>query len=82
MGTDSHPDMFMDNKILAVTSQSPTGPWSPEVTLYVGEPLQEGGCIYSPAIHDYFDGTGQSLVITFTNHPNVIQAIKVVSTAL
>ncbi len=72
---------FLDNwwnaKVLMMTSQRPEGPWSEPITLYQATPIQEGGSVYAAAPHTYFDPSGKTLVVTFTNHPNVIQAIKV-----
>ena len=72
-------DNWMNNKVLAVTADQPEGPWSDPITLYQATPLTAGSSIYAAAPHPYFDPGGQTLVVTFTNHPNCIQAIKVVS---
>jgi len=50
------------------------------MTVHKPTPIQEGGNIYAAVPHQYFDPSGKTLIITYTNHPNVIQAIKVVST--
>lgn len=69
----------MDNTVYATISYSPTGPWSESIPLYKATPVKkDGGCIYSPAAHDYYDPSGKTLIITFTNHPNTVQAVKVV----
>lgn len=49
--------------------------------LYQAKPIKEGGNAYAAAPHTYFDRTGKTLVITFTNMPNKIQAIRVVSSS-
>jgi beta-xylosidase len=68
----------MNSKVLAKTALSPEGPWSDPVTLYQATPITSGSSIYAAVPHPYHDPTGKSLLVTFTNHPNVIQAIKVV----
>lgn len=68
----------MNNKVLAKTAPAPEGPWSDPVTLYQATPITSGSSIYAAVPHPYYDPTGKSLVVTFTNHPNVIQAINVV----
>lgn len=72
-------DNFWNSQIQAVASWLPTGPWTAPVLLYQAKPRQDGGCVYSPAVHTYYDASGKSIIITFTNHPNQIEAIKVVS---
>lgn len=72
-------DNWMDNKVLAMTAQKPEGPWSEAVTLYQATPITAGSSIYAAVPHPYYDVTGRTLVVTFTNHPNCIQAIKIVS---
>jgi len=59
------------------TSQKPEGPWSEPITLYQATPLQEGSSIYAAVPHPYFDESGKTLVVTFTSHPNTVQAIRV-----
>jgi hypothetical protein len=68
----------MNSKVLAKTSPAPEGPWSDSVTLYQATPITNGSSIYAAVPHPYYDLTGKSLVVTFTNYPNVIQAINVV----
>lgn len=68
---------FMDNQVLACTSNLPTGPWSKPVTLHKAQPISKGGCIYGAVPHPYYDESGKTLICTFTNHPNRLQAIKV-----
>jgi hypothetical protein len=68
----------MNSKVLAKTSPAPEGPWSDPVTLYQATPITSGSTIYAAIPHPYYDPSGKSLVVTYTNHPNVIQAIKVV----
>jgi hypothetical protein len=72
-------DNWMNNKVLAVTADKPEGPWSNPMTLYHATPLTAGSSIYAAVPHPYFDQSGETLVVTFTNHPNCIQAVKVVS---
>lgn len=62
-----------------MTADKPEGPWSESVTLYEATPITEGSSIYAAAPQPYFDTTGKTLVVTFTNNPNCIQAINVVS---
>jgi len=71
-------DNWMNNKVLMKTAQKPEGPWSETpVELYQATPVTEGGAIYAAVPHDYFDKTGRTLVVTFTNHPNRVQAVMV-----
>ena len=70
----------MNSKVLAKTAPAPEGPWSDAVTLYQATPLTNGSSIYAAVPHPYFDPAGKSLVVTFTNHPNVIQAVNMVCT--
>ncbi|KIW39404.1 uncharacterized protein PV06_09174 [Exophiala oligosperma] len=70
-------DNWMNSKVLMKTAQKPEGPWSDAVELYQATPLSEGSAIYAAIPHDYYDRDGRTLVVTFTNHPNTIQAIKV-----
>lgn len=72
-------DNWMNNKVLVITADRPEGPWSDPITLYQATPLTAGSSIYAAVPHPYFDQSGETLVVTFTNHPNCIQAIKVVS---
>lgn len=67
----------MNSKVLVKTAQRPEGPWSEPVTLYQAKPITEGSSIYAAIPHPYFDGSGRTLVVTFTNHPNVVQAVKI-----
>jgi hypothetical protein len=69
----------MNNKVLAKVANSPTGPWSDPVTLYQATPITNGSSIYAAVPHPYYDETGKNLVVTFTNHPNLIQAANIVS---
>ena len=75
-------DNWMDNKVLAKTADKPEGPWSEPITLYQATPITAGSSIYAAAPQPYFDSTGKTLVVTFTNHPNCIQGIRVVSEVL
>lgn len=61
------------------TASAPEGPWSEPQTVYKPTPVQEGGNIYAAVPHQYFDPSGKTLTVTYTNHPNVIQAIRIVS---
>ncbi|KAJ4522895.1 hypothetical protein HRR83_001398 [Exophiala dermatitidis] len=75
-------DNFMNSRVHLKTSQTPEGPWSdPPVMLYQATPIlpkEKMGCIYAAVPHPYFDESGKTLVVTFTNHPNTIQAVRVV----
>ncbi|KAJ9495287.1 hypothetical protein H2202_009315 [Exophiala xenobiotica] len=71
-------DNWMNNKVLMKTAQKPEGPWSETpVELYQATQVTEDGAIYAAVPHDYFDKTGRTLVVTFTNHPNRVQAVMV-----
>ena len=67
----------MNSKVLLKTAQLPEGPWSDPITLYQATPLTEGSSIYAAVPHPYYDETGKTLVVTFTNHPNTIEAVRV-----
>jgi len=69
----------MNSKVLVKTAPAPEGPWSETTTLYQATPITKGSSIYAAVPHPYNDLTGKTLVVTFTNHPNLIQAIRVVS---
>ncbi|OAL40337.1 hypothetical protein AYO20_00073 [Fonsecaea nubica] len=71
-------DNWMNSKVLLKTAQQPEGPWSDPITLYQATPIQPGSSIYAAVPHPYFDETGKTLVVTFTNHPNTVQAVRVV----
>jgi hypothetical protein len=71
-------DNWMNNKVLAKVAYTPTGPWSDPVTLYQATPITNKSSIYAAVPHPYYDETGKHLVVTFTNHPNVIQAVNIV----
>ncbi|KIV80939.1 hypothetical protein PV11_08404 [Exophiala sideris] len=70
-------DNWMNSKVLMKTAQRPEGPWSDATTLYQATPITNGSSIYAAVPHPYFDESGQTLVVTFTNHPNVVQAVKI-----
>lgn len=72
-------DNWMNNKVLAKVAYTPTGPWSDPVMLYQATPITNGSSIYAAVPHPYYDESGKNLVVTFTNHPNLIQAVNVVS---
>lgn len=72
-------DNWMNNKVLAKVAYTPTGPWSDPVTLYQAMPITNGSSIYAAVPHPYYDESGRNLIVTFTNHPNLIQAVNVVS---
>ena len=73
------PDNFMSSTVHAQTAPAPEGPWSQPMALHKQEPITNGSTIYAAAPHPYYDLTGKTLIVTFTNHPNTIQAIKIVS---
>lgn len=75
-------DKFWSCQVLVKTAPAPEGPWSEPITVYKPTPIQEGGNVYTAIPHPYYDNSGQTLVITYTNHPNTIQAIQVVSIVL
>ncbi|KAK5945941.1 hypothetical protein PMZ80_000080 [Knufia obscura] len=71
-------DNFWSCQVLKLkTALTPEGPWSEPMTVHKPKPVQEGGNIYAAVPHQYFDPSGKTLIITYTNHPNTIQAIKV-----
>ncbi|KAL9616631.1 MAG: hypothetical protein Q9160_008514 [Pyrenula sp. 1 TL-2023] len=72
-------DSFVDSKIQAKVAYLPEGPWSDPVELFQATPITPGGAAYAAAPQPYFDKSGKTLVVTFTNLPNVIQAIRVAS---
>ena len=72
-------DNWMNNKVLAKVAFTPTGPWSEPVTLYEAAPITNGSFIYAAIPQPFYDESGKSLVVTFTNHPNLIQAVNIVS---
>jgi hypothetical protein len=76
--THDRTDNWMNSKVLLKTAQQPEGPWSDPITLYQATPLTDGSSIYAAVPHPYFDESGKTLVVTFTNHPNTIQAVRVV----
>ena len=63
------------NKVALRTANSPEGPWSADVIVY--EPKLLGSYAYAGVAHPYLDSTGQTLTISYTNAPNVIEVIKV-----
>ena len=63
------------NKVALRTAASPEGPWSADVIVY--EPKLLGPHAYAGVAHPYLDSTGQTLTISYTNAPNVIEVIKV-----
>lgn len=67
----------MNSKVLVQTAQRPQGPWSDTITLYQATPITAGSAIYAAVPHPYFDDGGKTLVVTFTNHPNTVQAVKI-----
>lgn len=69
----------MNSKVLIKTAIAPEGPWSESITAYQATPIMKGSSIYAAIPHPYYDESGKTMIITFTNHPNVIQAIKIVS---
>jgi hypothetical protein len=60
-----------------MTAPAPEGPWSEAACIYQATPIGAG--VYAAAPHPYFDESGKTLIVTFTNNPNLIQSIKVVS---
>ncbi|RMZ76955.1 hypothetical protein DV737_g4620, partial [Chaetothyriales sp. CBS 132003] len=68
-------DNFWNSRVQVVTAPSPEGPFTTQpVLLYQAKPIIEGSTAYAAAPHPYFDPSGKTLVVTFTNHPNTIQA--------
>ena len=72
-------DNFWNSKVQARRAPAPEGPWSESFELYQAHPITEGSTCYAAVPHPYFDPSGKSLVVTYTNHPNTIQAVRVVS---
>lgn len=77
--SDSLADNFWNSKVQARRAPAPEGPWSEAFELYQSHPITEGSTCYAAVPHPYYDPSGKSLVVTFTNHPNTIQAVRVVS---
>jgi hypothetical protein len=74
----TQPDNFWNSKVQARRAPAPEGPWSEAFELYQGHPITEGSTCYAAVPHPYYDPSGKTLVVTYTNHPNTIQAVKVV----
>ena len=73
-------DNFADNHIQAQTASQLQGPWSDVVTLFTSTSFYTPpglNFMYAPAANQFYDPTGQSLLITYTNAPNVVQAIRI-----
>ncbi|KIV93340.1 hypothetical protein PV10_04558 [Exophiala mesophila] len=70
-------DNWWNSRVLMKMSKYPEGPWSEPITLYQATPAQKGGSTYAASPHPYFDESGRTLVCTFTNYPNIVQAIRV-----
>lgn len=45
--------------------------------VYNAKVVEDGGQVYSGVAHPYLDESGKTLTITYTNHPNNIEGIKV-----
>lgn len=76
-------DNFWSCQILARTARRPEGPWSQPTVVCKPEPTSKGGNVYSPAVHGYFGSRsgieeGAEVVISYTNHPNRVEAVRVV----
>ncbi|RMZ88748.1 hypothetical protein DV736_g4021, partial [Chaetothyriales sp. CBS 134916] len=72
-------DNFWNSRVQVVTAPSPEGPFTTQpVLLYQAKPITEGSTTYAAVPHPYFDHSGKTLVVTFTNHPNTIQAVRVI----
>lgn len=63
------------NRVALRTAGSPEGPWSSDVIVY--EPKLHGPFAYAGVAHPYLDPTGQTLTISYTNAPNIIEVVKV-----
>lgn len=61
--------------VLLRTATSLEGPWTPDVKVYTGTPI-DGGLTYAGVAHPYLDASGKTLTISFTNN-NHIEVIKV-----
>lgn len=70
-------DVWMNSKVFGETGPAPERPLSDPVTLYRAISITNCSSIYAAAPPPYHYLTGKSLVMTFTNHPNIIQAINV-----
>merc|ERR1711939_75185 len=70
-------DNFWNSKVQARRAPAPEGPWSEAFELYQAHPITEGSTCYAAVPHPYYDPSGKTLVVTFTNHPNTIQAVRV-----
>lgn len=45
--------------------------------VYCTKVAKDGGMVYAGVAHPYLDPSGKTLTVTYTNHPNIIEAIKV-----
>lgn len=62
--------------MLGRTTSKPEGPWSDEFSIYSAK---EFFFVYSPSQQYKYDSTGKTLVVSYTGYPNILQAIKIVS---
>jgi hypothetical protein len=68
------------NYIVAKTAPRPEGPWSEkhfDIWSAAKFPF-----LYAPSAQPRFDPSGKTLIVSYTAHPNTIQAIKIVRNSL
>lgn len=59
------------------TATRPEGPFSDYFTIFTST---EFTFVYSPSQQTHYDPSGKTLVLSYTGYPNIIQAVKAVST--
>jgi hypothetical protein len=58
------------------TAPKPEGPWSGDVVVW-NATFRSAGFIYAGVAHPYFDTTGKTLTVSYTNSPNVNEVVKI-----
>ena len=58
------------------TATQLTGPWTDEGMLFEAPVIE--GTAYSPTVHQHYDTSGKTLIVTYTAEPNQQMAHKVV----
>jgi hypothetical protein len=62
--------------ILIRTAPNPEGPWTNDVQVWTAKSVG-AGYTYAGVAHPYFDTTGKTLIVSYTNSPNVNEVVKV-----
>lgn len=68
--------LLVGNNVVIRTAPSPEGPWTSDVTVYTVK-ANSNKFAYAGAAYPFLDTSGKTLVISYTNYPNVIEVIKV-----